>query len=480
MKDVIVIGAGAVGAFIARNLSRFNLNVLVLDKDNDVCNATSCANSAISHSGYDPVPGTKKAKFNVLGNQMMEQVCKELDVPYEQIGTLTVATEEAQLKTLEELKERATINGVPSEIVDQARLREMEPNISEEALGALYCPTGGIINPFLLTCHAMENALDNGVELALNQEVKDIKKVSDHFVVYTQDKEYESKVVINAAGVYSDKIAAMIEPIDWFITPRKGEYYVLDHFKGEFVNHVVFPLPSAKGKGVLVSKTTSGNYIIGPSSEPMDDRECVACDSLTLANVKQQASMLIKNIPFYQQIRVYAGLRATPSTHDFIIESSKSEPAFINVAGIESPGLVSSPAIGKYVVEELVSKVLKLEENKNYKKNIKPYTKPLDLSNEERNALIKEHPEFGRMVCQCEKVSLGEILEVLHRKLPCNSLKALKKRTRAGFGKCQGGFCQPISVSIIAEEKEIDVSKVSYDKDGGYFAPYKSNKGGKR
>ena len=272
--------------------------------------------------------------------------------------------------------------------------------------------------------------------------------------------------MINAAGLHSDDIARMIEPISWNIRPRKGEYYVLDHFVGGLVNHVLFPLPSEKGKGILVTMTTSGNVLIGPSSEWANDKEDTSTDTLTLLNVKEQAKNLVPSIPFGEQIRVYSGLRATPSTHDFIIEPSKKYPSFINVAGIESPGLVSSPAIGEYVSEELVKKVLPLEEKSDYQKAVKPYFRPQYMSIENRNKLIQENPHFGKLICNCEKVSLGEIEDVLSRSVPTNSIKALKKRTRAGFGKCQGGFCQPLVLEILAKHKGISPLEVLYDGEG--------------
>ncbi len=466
MKDVIIIGAGAVGAFIARSLSRYDVDALIIEKEYDVGDITSMANSAIAHSGYDPVPGSKKAIFNVRGNQMMDQVCDELDVQFDKCGTLTVALYDEQLPMLEELKKRADENGVPSEILTKEQVIAIEPNISKEVKGALLCPTGGNINPFALTAHAVENALDNGIKIAFGEEVKAIEKIEGGYKVTTSKNVYEAKVVINAAGLHSDDIARMIEPISWSIRPRKGEYYVLNHFAWGFVKHVLFPLPSEKGKGILVTQTTSGNYLVGPSSEWVDDKDDMSTDTLTLQDVRKQATEMVPNIPFQEQIRVYAGLRATPSTHDFIIEPSKTYKDFINVAGIESPGLVSSPAIGEYVVEELVKAVLPLKEKANWNPRVKPYIKTAFLSQEEKNELIKKNPHYGKIVCGCENVTLGEIEDAMSRSLPVNSIKALKKRTRAGFGKCQGGFCQPIVLNLIAEKYGISPLEVKYDGEG--------------
>ena len=467
MVDIIVIGGGAVGAFVARNLSSYELDVLVLEKENDVGDATSMANSAIVHSGYDPIPDTKKARFNVEGNRMFPSICEELDVEFEPVGSLTVALEEKQLAMLEDLRKRGEANGVPTKLLSGEEVKAMEPNISPEVKGALLCPTAGIVNPFTLTAHAFENAIDNGVRLSLGEEVLGIEKKDGIFYVKTNKGIREAKMVIDCAGVTSEEIARMVDPaIEWKVTPRKGEYYVLDHFKKGFVNHVLFPLPSEKGKGILVTMTTSGNYLVGPSSEWVEDKDDHSTDAPTLSEVRRQATMMVPNIPFREQIRVFAGLRATPSTHDFIIEESSKCEGFILVAGIESPGLVSSPAIGKYVVEELVAKHFELKPKKDYEPRIRKYVRTAELSAEEKNKLIEKNPHYGEMICNCEKVSLGEIEDVLSRSLPCLTIKAVKKRTRAGFGKCQGGFCQPKVLLLLAKKLGVSPLEVLYDRQG--------------
>ena len=465
MYDVIIIGAGVTGAMIARKLSRFQLSIALLEKENDVGNVTSNANSAIVHSGYDPVPGTLKAKLNVRGNQMFDQIADELDVHFNRCGSLTVAINDEQMKMLVDLKKRSEENGVSVRLLNKQEVFELEPNINPEVVGALFAPTAGVIDPFNLVVHAVENAVDNGVELFLNQEVKDIKYLNNEFIVTTGDKEYRSKVVINAAGLYSDKIASMIEPIDWTITPRKGEYFVLDHYKVGLVNRTIFPLPSAKGKGVLVSLTSSNNYIVGPSSEPIEDKDDVSTDSYTLGEIRRQATDLVPSIPFNQVIRVFSGVRPTPSTHDFIISSAKSNDHFINVAGIESPGLVSSPAIAEYVFENFVSKLFNLEEKQNYNPRVKKYNRLNELSESIRNKLIKENPDYGKIICSCEKVSLGEIKDLLARSVPPHTVKGVKRRCRAGFGKCQGGFCSPMVTMILAKHYGVSPLDIKWDKE---------------
>lgn len=466
MVDVLIIGAGTVGCYLARRLSSFKLDILTIEKELDVGDVTSKANSAIVHSGYDPLPGSLKAKLNVAGNAMYPELSKLLDFEFEQIGSMTIATNDAQLQTLKDLQKRGEQNGVQCILMSAEEAKKAEPSLSDDVVGALLCPSAGIVNPFEMTAHTMECALDNGAKLKLGEAVKNVERVDDYFRVTTDKGVYETKMVINAAGLHSDEIAKLIEPISWSINPRKGQYYVLDHFSPNFVNHVLFPLPSEKGKGVLVSRTTSNNYIVGPSSEFTDEKDDFSTDSLTLADVKAQAALMVPNIPFREQIRVFAGLRATPSTHDFIIEPSKKYKEFINVAGIESPGLVSSPAIAEYVVDNFIVPVLKPEKKENWKAGVRPHLRPSKMSDEEKVEFVKKNPKYGKIICNCEKVTLGEIEDVLNRSLPCNTLTALKKRSRAGFGKCQTGFCQPKTLMILAKHFHIDPTEVLYDKVG--------------
>lgn len=465
MYDIIVIGAGVTGAMIARNLSKYQLKVAVLDKENDVGNLTSNANSAIIHSGYDPVPGTLKAKFNVLGNKMYDQVAKELDVHFYRIGSLTVALYDEQLPILKDLAKRSELNGVKVQLLDAEQVKKMEPNISRNVKGALYAPTAGIIDPFNLVVHAMENAVDNGVKLFLNEEVVNITKSKDKFVVVTKKNQYESKIIINAAGAYSDKIAKMFYDIDWHIIPRKGEYFVLDHFAYGFVNHTIFPLPSEKGKGILVSPTSSFNYLVGPSSEVTNEVNDYKTDKLTLDNIKAQATNMVENIPFNQVIRVFSGVRPTPSTHDFIIGYSPKDNHFINVAGIESPGLASAPAIGEYVVEELVRPIIELKVNPTYNPCVKKYKVMFDMDEKEKEEIVKQDPDYGKIICNCEKIPLGQIKDVLSRSVPPHSVKGVKRRVRAGYGKCQGGFCSPSVVMLLAKHYGIKPTEVVYDNE---------------
>ncbi len=472
MYDIIIIGAGVVGSLLARKLSSYELSVLVIEKENDVGNATSEANSAVVHSGYDPEPGTLKAKLNVLGNKMFPKICEELDVHLNNIGSLTVAIYDEQLKILEDLKKRAEINGVEVKLLNKEETLEIEPNLSSEVKGSLFAPTAGVVNPFTLVVHAIENAVDNGVKLALDEKVVNIVNNKENFEVITDKNSYVGRIVVDCAGVYSDEIHSLVEPIDYEINPRKGEYFVLDHYGQNLVNHTIFPLPSEKGKGVLVTPTTSNNFLVGPSSEYVKDKEDTSTDKETLDKVKASAKLLVPNIPFQHAIRTFSGLRSTPSTHDFIIRPSKVSSRFIVAAGIESPGLVSSPAIAEYIVNNFISKEIELKTKISYNPYVRKRIRMNELSVEKRNAYIKKHPEYGKIVCNCEKVSLGEILDELNSSVPPKTIKAVKKRTRAGFGKCQGGFCQPLVLRQLAKYLKKSKSEIMLDKKGSFIARY--------
>lgn len=456
MFDIIIIGAGVIGASIARNLCKYDLNILVLEKNSDVGDETSSANSAIVHSGYDPKPGTLKAKFNVMGNKMFDDLCNELDVEFSRIGSLTIALSEEEDKKLLELQKNGILNGVETEILTKEKLFEIEPFVTKKATSALYAKTSGIVNPFELTVALMENAMDNGVKLNLDEEVVSINYINNHYVIKTKVhteknkfSEYESKIVINACGVNSDNIHNMISDDIEVIRPRKGEYYVLDHFNNPYVKHTLFSLPSDKGKGILVSPTTHGNYLIGPSSEFTDDKDDKSTDKITLDNVLESAYRLVDLLPTNQIIRQFSGLRAYHDSNDFIIRDN--ENGYIELLGIQSPGLVSSPGIA-LEVEKMVSNYANMVLKSSYNPFRRKMYRLNKMTIEERNKLINEDPRFGQIVCLCEKVSLGEIVDIINRNCGARSVKGVKKRCRPGFGKCQGGFCQPKIVKILADE----------------------------
>lgn len=465
MFDVIIVGAGVVGCAIAREASKYKLKVLVVEKDVDVGNESSMANSAIVHSGYDPKPNTKKAFHNVRGNRMYPEICKDLDVEFKQIGSLTCATNEEEKEVIESYVERSAQNGVEVKLLNREETKALEPCIADCVIESLWAPTAGIINPFELTVALMENAMDNGVKLHLNEEVVDIKKENGLYKVKTTKGEYEAKVVVNSAGVYSEKISQMVG-IDFYkTTPRKGEYFVLDHFAKPFVSHVIFPVPTAKGKGILVTPTTHGNYLLGPSSEFVDDKEDKATDKMTLDAVRAKATTLVANIPFQYIIRQFSGLRATGSTGDFIIENHEG---FIVLGGIESPGLASAPSIALEVLE-LIGQNIKLETNDKYIKTRRPLPRLAKMSEKERNELIKKDPRFGHIICRCEQISEGEVVDAIHRNCGPTTIKGVKKRCRPGFGKCQGGFCEPLVMGILSSELHKDRMEIKYDSNNAYI-----------
>ena len=463
MFDIIIIGAGVVGSMIARTLSKYKLDILVLEKENDVGNGASCANSAIIHSGYDPSPGSLKAVLNVRGNYLFDKVAEELDVEFIRNGSITLANTQEEVEILDSLVERAKLNGVDVKILNHDELKKIEPSITDQVIKGLLAPTCGIINPFELVVAAMENAMDNGVKLHLCEEVESINNNVNVFIVKTNKNTYETKYVINCAGVYSDKVSEMVNEKYFTINPRRGEYFVLDHFDNSYVKHVLFNVPSSKGKGVLVSPTTNYNYLVGPSSEFVDYKEDVSTDKETLDLVKHNAYSLVDNLRLDKQIRLFSGVRAVSDTGDFVIE--EVSPCFINVAGIQSPGLTASPAIAEMVEDMIKEKVLKETYN--------PIRRPLPRLNkktlEERTLLCRENPLFGKIVCRCEKISEGEIVDAIRRNCGATTVKGVKKRVRPGFGKCQGGFCEASVIKILARELGCSMQEIVYGKENAYI-----------
>lgn len=451
MIDFIIIGAGITGSLIAHNLSKKECEVLVIDKNPDVANGATGANSAIIHSGHDPKEGTLKCKFNLLGNKMYPDLCKELKVAFKQIGALVVATNDEEVKTLDGLINQTKERNIPYEVLDGDSARAIEPNLSDNVVKALSLPTTGIVTPWEVVTAAMEEAIDNGVKLHLNEKVLDINKDNDVFTVKTDKGEYTSRYVIDCAGVYADDIARMIGNNDYKITARRGEYYILDH-KGHFVDKIIYPVPSEKGKGVLAVPTIHKNVLLGPNAEFIENKNDTETTK-ALNDVKRELNKTLKNIPFQYMVHTYAGLRPTGDTHDFVIKEDEKVKNFIHVSCIESPGLASAPAIAKYVCEELINE--KLTDKKEYVRR-KPHIVMNELSDEEKDKVIKENPDYGKMVCRCEKITLGEIKDVIHRSCGATSVNGVKKRCRPGMGACQGGFCEPVIVDILAKELGVD------------------------
>ena len=467
MFDVVVIGGGVIGGTILRELTKYKLSVCMLEKEEDVCMGQSKANSGIVHAGFDAKEGTLKAIFNVLGNKMMPAYAKELGVKYQNNGSLVVAFNDEDLKTLQLLKERGEKNGVTDlEIITKEQLMAIEKNISPNAVGALHAKTGGIVCPYGLTIAAIGNAMDNGAKLFTNFEVVSLAKNGDAFIVKSSKGEIvEGKCVINCAGLGSGKIAQMVGDSYVDVRARKGEYILLDRESGDFVSHTLFFTPTEKGKGILVTQTADNNILLGPTSEEMDepDRDTTAKG---LSFIIEKVGEMTQKTPLYNTITSFAGLRAYCTKHDFIIEESPSMSGLFHCAGIESPGLTSAPAIAKYVVEELISTRLPLESNPSFngKREAESFFKQLSI--EEQNELIKREPSYGKIVCRCEQITEGEILRAIRENPPAKNIDAVKRRTRAGMGRCQGGFCQPYVAELIAKEYGIPFEEVTKNGEG--------------
>lgn len=467
MYDVVVIGAGITGTFIARELSRYKLKILILEKNNDVANATTKANSAIIHCGFDAKPGTLKARFNVLGNPMFDRVCEELDVPFKRPGSMVAAFDDEELKTVEDLYSRGLQNGLKNlRILGADETKRLEPNLNDNVTGALFAPDCGIICPFGLAIALAENAMENGTELLLNQQVVSIEKEESVFNIYTSDRKFRSTYVINCAGLHADEIYNMVAPAGFTITPRRGQYYVLDKSAGNFVSMPVFQCPSRMGKGVLILPTVHGNLLVGPDSEDIDDKTNFDTERERLDYVRTTAQKTSRGIPFNLCITSFTGLRATPSTGDFIIGESEKVSGFINVAGIESPGLSSAPAIAAHVVDIIKEIRGELAEKKDFNPRRRKVIRFEQLSSEEKAAIIKKDPSYGRIVCRCEMVTEGEIVDAITRKAGATSLDGIKRRVRPGMGRCQGGFCSPRVMEIIARELNVSILDVVKDSSG--------------
>lgn len=476
MYDVIIIGAGVSGCAVARELSRYNLKAAVFEKALDVCEGTSKANSGIVHAGYDAKPGSLKAKLNVEGSRKMASLAKELDFPYKQNGSLVLCFDEKDRDKLEELKARGEKNGVEDlSILSRQELLKKEPNVGDKAIMALYAPTGAVVCPFGLTIALAENAAVNGVDFYLGMKVLNIQKREYGYCVYTQKKEYETKIIINAAGVHADEIHNMVSGCRMEITPRKGEYLLYDKNVGNMVSSTLFQLPTALGKGVLVTPTVHGNLLMGPTAQDVPDKEGTDTSGKGLEQVAEKASLSVKGIPEGQVITSFAGLRAHLSdgkaNGDFIIGQAEDAPGFIDVAGIESPGLSSAPAIGEYVAD-VVKNLLHPSEKEDFISTRKGIPSMALSSEEERHRLIKENPAYGNVVCRCEMVTEGEILDAIHRPLGAATTDAVKRRTRAGMGRCQSGFCNPKVVEILSRELQVKESQIQKSgEDSWYLLP---------
>ena len=464
MYDIAVIGGGVVGGMIARTLSSYQLKICILEKAHDVAMGASAANSAIVHAGFDAAEGSLKAKLNVRGSDMMAEVCRELGVKYQNNGSLVIGFNEDDRATVEALCRRGIANGVKGiRVIEREELCALEPNISKDAICALYAPTGSIVCPYELTIASIGNAMDNGADLCLDFEVTDIRDEGDHFTVFSACEQIKTRYVVNAAGLFSDAIARMVGDESFTVHARRGEYILLDRECGSLVRHTIFRTPSKMGKGILVSPTVDGNLITGPTSVDINDKSDRSTTADGLSLVMKQTLENVDGVPFGKSITSFCGLRAVGSTGDFIINMPRAR--FVNVAGIESPGLSSAPAIAEYVVGLLADSGLVLEKNPDFDPHREAAHAFREGTIEEKNEMIKKDPAYGHIICRCEGVSEGEILRAIRQNPRPRDLDGVKRRTRAQMGRCQGGFCSPYIVELLANEMNIPYENVT--KFGG-------------
>lgn len=470
MFDVIIIGAGIMGAATAYELAKYNLKVMVLEKEHDVSNGTSKANSGIVHAGYDATEGTLMAKYNALGNEMYEDLCKEIDAPFKRTGSFVLAFSEEDREHLNLLYNRGITNGIPGmQLLEREDVLKMEPNINPEVKAALYAPTAGVTSPWEVTIKLLENAVLNGAELKTDAKVEKIERLAEGFkVILSNKEELTAKVVVNAAGVYADEINNMVSSKKIKITPRAGEYFLLDKVQGNLVNKVIFQCPTKVGKGVLVSPTVHGNLIVGPTATSQEDKDYVGNTLEAFDFIKATAVKSVKNINFRDNIKNFSGLRAEADIPDFIIGEVEDVPFFFNIAGTKSPGLTSAPAIGLDVANMIVEKLGNPAKKAEHKKN-KPHIYFMELSPEEKAEVIKKDPRYGRIICRCESITEGEIVDVIHRMVGAKTVDGIKKRCRPGMGRCQGGFCGPRVQEILARELHENLDDIVLDKVGSYI-----------
>ena len=463
--DVAIIGGGVVGGLIARELSKYEINTVLLEKSDDVATGASKANSAIVHGGFDPEPGTLKAKLNARGTAMMRELCEKLDVHYKNNGSLVLAFDADQDEHVKRLYERGIKNGIPGlSVISGSDARKLEPALSDDVTSALLCTSSGIVCPYDLTIASVGNAMDNGVELICNFEVRSIADDGEKYTLSDGEKTVEAKYVVNSAGLYSDVIAKMLGD-EYTIIAKKGEYMIFDRSEGTLVSRTIFQTPTKAGKGILVTPTVDGNLMIGPTSEV-----CEKNDKSTTQNgldlTRATALKSTQKLNFRKVITSFVGLRAScKESDDFIIKMSDNSPRALELIGIDSPGLSSAPAIAEYAVEILKNAGLKLEKKADFNETRVSCRRFEKMSDEEKNALILKNGAFGHVVCRCETITEGEILAAIRQNPPARSLDAIKRRTRSGMGRCQGGFCTPFITELLA--KELGIAETEVTKFGG-------------
>ena len=465
--DVAVIGAGVIGGMLARELSRYELSVCLLEKENDVAMGASKANSGIVHGGYDPKPGTLKAKLNAEGVELLFQTAEELHVPCQRNGSMVCAFSPEEEPLLEELYLRGQKNGIPGlALLSGTEARILEPNLSDAVTKVLHVTNSGIIGPYELTIAAVGNAMDNGVALLRNFAVTEIRQEAGCFtVVNASGRQVRSRYLVNCAGGFSDEIARMAGDDFFHIIPRAGEYMLLDKAEGVRVRHTLFQCPTKDGKGILVTPTVHGNLLTGPTAIPVESPESRDTTPEGLAAVARLAAKSVATVDFRQVITAFTGVRSSWAGGDFILEASSKIPHLIHAAAIDSPGLTCCVSIAKYLVEILKEQGLALAEKENWKGTREDPWAFREMSDEEKDAYIQAHPTYGKIVCRCEGVSEGEILAAIRTNPPAWDMDGIKRRTRSGMGRYQGGFCGPSVMELLARELGIPMEEIT--KNGG-------------
>ena len=465
--DAVVIGGGVIGSAIIRYLSLYNMKTLLVEKEEDISSGTTKANSGIVHAGYDPEPGTLKAKLNVKGAKMIKEESGKLHFDYKVNGAMVVSFSPNDDYKIYELFERGIKNGVEDmEIISGDEARRLEPNLSENITKCLYLKSSAIVCPFSLTQALSENAYENGAEFKFNTKVETIERIEDGYRIKTDNGLIiTSNAVINAAGVYGDTINNMVSEKKLHITPRRGSYMLFDNETQGMFNSTIFQLPSSKGKGVLVTPTVHGNLMIGPNSVDIPDKDDTSTTAFDLDYISKEALRTSPSIPFRKVITSFSGLRAHEDSGDFIVGEVEDAPGFFNATGIESPGLSSSLSIGE-MVARMVADRLGIEKKENPVLERKAAPRPKEMSIDERNELIKSNPSYGRIVCRCEEISEGEIIDAITRPLGARSLDGVKRRVRAGMGRCQGGFCSPKVMELIEKYASIPFDEITKKSKG--------------
>lgn len=469
--DVVVIGAGAVGCAIARELSKYKVRVLVVEKNEDIGGDASKSNSAIIHTGYDAAPGTLESQLVVAANPMYDEITKDLDVPFDRIGAILPAITDEQFAGLPAIKEKAFKNNVYDiEYKSAKELLEMEPNLNPEVKGGLYIPRESIIDPFILVQAMAENAAENGVEFWLNAKVTDIKTENGKIKsVVTEKGEIETEYVINSAGLYCDEIAEMVGKADYKVVARKGQFYILDKNTSCKVNHIVLPIPTKITKGKLMCPTIHGNMLVGPTAEDQDSKVDKSTSTEGLESIAKDVRNLIPNVNLRETITQYSGLRPNRNPEGLNFNMYDDLHGYINLSGVRSTGLTLSVSMGKYVVQQMLMSGAALTLKDDFIKTRKGIIKFSDQTPEVQEKLIEKNPLYGNVICRCETVTEAEILEAIHRPLGAKSVDAIKRRVRAGMGRCQGGFCGPKVIEILARELGVSASEINKNNDGSYM-----------